>query len=357
MKLLKETIAAIPSLDEYAMEQTQLRLDGLTKPPGSLGKLEEIAVQLAGITGQAFPKVDVARVVLFAADHGVVDEGVSAFPQDVTAAMVLNFLKGGAAVNVFARQAKSQIQLIDIGMKETINHPDLIHKKVKAGTDNFCLEPAMTSEEAIQALEIGISMAHLAQNQGVHILATGEMGIGNTTASSALTAVLAQLPVEDVVGAGTGLDTQGVERKIDAIKRGIVLNQPDRNDPLGTLAKVGGLEIAGLAGLILGAASLRLPIIIDGFISSAAALVAYKLAPACKNFMLASHASAEPGHQQVLCAMDLEPMIWLNMRVGEGTGAVLMMHLVKASILVLKEMATFSEARVPGQLKMEGDHV
>lgn len=346
MKLLQETIATIPSLDEDAMRQTQLHLDDLTKPSGSLGKLEKIAVQLAGITGNALPQVDATRVVLFAADHGVVDERVSAFPQDVTAAMVLNFLKGGAAVNVFARQASAQICLVDIGMKDTIKHPDLVQRKVKAGTDNFCLGPAMTREEAVSALEIGISMARKAQDEGTQLLATGEMGIGNTTASSALASVLADLPVEDVVGSGTGLDARGIERKIDAIKRGIALNHPDNEDPLDALAKVGGLEIAGLAGLILGAAYAQLPIIIDGFISSVAALVAYKLAPASKNFMLASHASAEPGHQQVLRAIGLEPMIWLDMRLGEGTGAVLMMHLVEAAILVLKEMATFSEAGI-----------
>lgn len=347
MKLLQETIAAIGTLDTLAMEQAQIRLDQLTKPPGSLGKLEEIAVKIAGITGQVFSKVDVPQIVLFAADHGVVAEGVSAFPQEVTAAMVHNFLNGGAAVNVFARQAGAQIRLVDIGVKGNLSHSDLMQKKVKeGGTDNFCLGAAMKRAEAVEALEIGISMAKEAKMQGVNLLATGEMGIGNTTASSALASVLAQLPVTEVVGHGTGLDQSGVQRKVDAISRGIALNQPNYKDPLDTLAKVGGLEIAGLAGLLLGAAALRIPIIVDGFISSAAALVAYKLAPASKDFMFASHASVEPGHRQVLQAIGLEPMIYLDMRLGEGTGAVLMMHLVEAASLMIKDMATFAEAGI-----------
>lgn len=346
MTLLTETINSIGNLDQTAMEQAQTRLDQLTKPPGSLGKLEDIAIKLAGITSELYPNLTSRQLILFAADHGVVAEGVSAFPQEVTEAMVVNFLKEGAAVNVFAKQAQTEIKLVDIGMCADLEHPNLHQHKVKAGTDNFCQKPAMSKEEAILALEVGIQMAQVAQTQGVNILATGEMGIGNTTASSALAAVLTQLPIESVVGKGTGLDREGLKRKISAIRRGIELNKPNYQDPLDTLAKVGGLEIAGLAGLILGAASLRIPIVIDGFISSAAALVAAKIAPASKNFMLASHASAEPGHAQVLAEIGLEPLIYMDMRLGEGTGAVLALHLVEAAILVMRDMATFAEAGI-----------
>ena len=346
MKLLNETINAIGTLDQEAMDQAQTRLDQLTKPPGSLGKLEAIAIKLAGITGELYPDISHRQLVLFAGDHGVVAEGVSAFPQEVTESMVLNFLNGGAAVNVFARQGDVQIKLVDVGMIADLTHPELQKCKVKAGTNNFCAGPAMTKEEAIEAIEVGISVAKEAKAQGVQVLATGEMGIGNTTPSSALASVLAQIPVEQVVGRGTGVDEAGLKRKISAISRGIELNRPDPMDPLDALAKVGGLEIAGLAGLILGAASLRIPIIIDGFISSAAALVAAKIAPASKDFMLASHASVEPGHNQVLGEIGLEPIIYLDMRLGEGTGAVLAMHLVDAAVLMIKEMATFAEAGI-----------
>lgn len=346
MKLLNETINAIGTLNQEAMEQAQTRLDQLTKPPGSLGKLEAIAIRLAGITGELYPDIGHRQLVLFSGDHGVVAEGVSAFSQEVTEAMVLNFLNGGAAVNVFARQADVEIKLVDVGMIADLTHPELQKYKVKAGTNNFCAGPAMTKEEAIEALEVGISVAKEAKDQGVKVLATGEMGIGNTTPSSALASVLARIPVEQVVGRGTGVDDLGLQRKIDAIERGIALNQPEPADPLDTLAKIGGLEIAGLAGLILGAASLRIPVIIDGFISSAAALVAAEIAPASKDFMLASHASVEPGHRQVLGEIGLEPIIYLDMRLGEGTGAVLAMHLVDAAVLMIKEMATFAEAGI-----------
>lgn len=346
MQSLQMTIAAIGDLDQVAMEQAQIRLDDLTKPQGSLGKLEEIACKIAGITGQVFSDLNQRQLVLFAGDHGVVAEGVSAFPPEVTEAMVLNFLQGGAAVNVFARQVPCEIVLVDVGMRATLEHPNLRSLKVKAGTENFCQGPAMTREEAVQALEVGIQMAYEAKQAGVKLLATGEMGIGNTTASSALATVLAGIPVVEVVGRGTGLDDLGVERKIRAIKSGITKNQINPSDPLGVLAQVGGLEIAGLAGLILGASALRLPILIDGFISSAAALVAFKLAPKSRNFMLASHASVEPGHIAVLNEIGLEPLMFLEMRLGEGTGAVLGMHLVEAATKVIQEMATFSEAGI-----------
>lgn len=346
MELLRSTIAAIGDLNQTMVEKAQQRLDQLTKPPGSLGKLETTAIKLAGITEELYPDLSSRQLVLFAADHGVVEEGVSAFPQEVTEAMVLNFLNNGAAVNVFAKQARTEIKLVDIGMKADLEHPNLHKHKVKPGTNNFCHGPAMTRSEAVQALEIGIQMAKEAQKEGVRILATGEMGIGNTTASSALASVLGQVPVETVVGRGTGLDSEGVQIKIRAITRGIELNNPDHLDPIDTLAKLGGLEIAGLTGLILGAATCRIPIVIDGFISTAAALVAAKLAPKSTNFMIASHASVEPGHKRVLQEIDLEPMIYMDMRLGEGTGAVLALHLVDAAVLVIEGMATFAEAGI-----------
>lgn len=343
---LAETIKNIGQLDQGAMEQTQKRLDSLAKPPSSLGRLEEICLKLAGIYEEAQPKFKNSQLVIFAADHGVVEEGVSAFPQAVTEAMIHNFLKGGAAVNVFSRQAGTSIRLVDLGIKGNIELVGLKQRKVKASTDNFCLGPAMSKEEALAALHVGLEMALEAKEEGISLLATGEMGIGNTTASSALAAVLANLAVEEVVGRGTGVDDQGLQIKIAAIKKALAVNKPDPHNPLDVLAKVGGLEIAGLAGLFIGAASLRIPIIIDGFISSAAALVAAKMAPAALNFMLASHASREPGHSHVLKELGLEPAIYLDMRLGEGTGAILMVHIIKAALLMLNEMACYDDLGV-----------
>ncbi len=341
-----EILDRITGLDEDMMEKAQSRLDSLTKPPGSLGKLEEIAKRLAGITKSLDISLDKRELLLFAADHGVVQEGVSAFPQAVTKLMVLNFLQGGAAINVFSKLCNTKIRLFDIGMVEDVEHEELHKVKIRRGTANFCEGPAMTVKEAEQAMEVGMYAVEQAKARGIQLLATGEMGIGNTTASSALLTVLGGVPLEDAVGRGTGVDDAGLMRKRRAIERAIAYNDPRPEDPVDVLAKLGGLEIAGLTGMILGAAAYRIPVVIDGFISSAAALVASRIAPKTTGFMFASHSSLEQGHQCMLKQIGLSPLMHLDMRLGEGTGAVLSMQLLDAAVSMMRDMATFAEAGI-----------
>lgn len=340
-------IGRVAPLDEAAMREAQQRLDWLTKPRGSLGRLEELAVRLAGITGRVRQRLPNKTVVLMAADHGVTEEGVSAYPQSVTAQMVANFLRGGAAINVLARQAGARVVVVDMGVAgELPSHPDLIAMKMGWGTGNIARAPAMTREEALAAIQVGLQVADDQISQGTDLLATGDMGIGNTTPSSAITAVLLGRPPREVTGRGTGLDDAGLERKMAVIERAIEVNQPDAANPLDVLAKLGGYEIAGLVGVILEGAAKRIPVIIDGFISGAAGLVAVRLCPAVQHYLLAAHCSAEPGHRLILEALGLRPLLDLDMRLGEGTGAALAMHLVDDALALLDEMTTFEEAGV-----------
>ncbi|WP_426449193.1 nicotinate-nucleotide--dimethylbenzimidazole phosphoribosyltransferase [Paenibacillus sp. S-38] len=343
---LENVLAAIRPLDEGAMAGAAQRLDELTKPPGSLGRLEAVAQQLAGIRGEALPELGRKAVVVMAADHGVCEEGVSAFPAEVTPQMVLNFLGGGAAVNVLARQTGAEVVCVDIGVNAELSHPLLRSHKVRWGTANMAQGPAMTREEAVEAVRIGMGIAFGLADEGFGLLATGEMGIGNTTASSALLSVLTGEEPAAVTGRGTGIDSARLQHKQEVIRRAIAVNRPDPADPLDVLAKVGGLEIAGLAGVILGAASRRMPVVIDGFISSAAALIAARLAPLSRGYMIASHLSEELGHARLLQELGLKPMLQLDMRLGEGTGAVLAFPLVEASLKLMREMATFGSAGV-----------
>lgn len=349
MDLLKRTISSIVPLNTEAMQQAQVRLDILTKPLGSLGRLESIAKQLAGITGNPRPQISKKCVVVMAGDHGVANEGVSAFPSEVTYQMVANFIRGGAGINVLARHSNADVFVVDMGVAVDIDLPGVINRKIDYGTRNMVIEPAMTYEQAVKALEAGVEIAKdLIKNQGYTLLATGEMGIANTTPSSALLAVFGGLKVEDVCGRGTGIDEAGLKNKQNAIRKAIEVNQPNVNDPIDVLAKVGGYEIAGLAGLILGAAANKTPIIIDGFISSAAALIAQRIAPLSVEYMIPSHASEEPGHKMLLELLGLKPMLLLNMRLGEGTGAALAMHIVEGACKIINEMATFADAGVTG---------
>ncbi|PRR75499.1 Nicotinate-nucleotide--dimethylbenzimidazole phosphoribosyltransferase [Moorella humiferrea] len=351
MQLLNQTLAAIKPLNGEAMARAQAHLDDLTKPPGSLGTLEAIARQLAGIKGEVPRQLNRKTHILMAGDHGVVAEGVSAFPQEVTPQMVLNFARGGAAINVLARHAGAELVLVDIGVAvELPDLPGLLKRKVAPGTANLARGPAMTREQAIAALETGIEVADEQIAAGGELLGIGEMGIGNTTPSTAIVAAFSGLPVEKITGRGTGVDDKRLQLKINAIRRGLEVNRPDPTDPLDVLAKVGGLEIAGMAGVILAGAAKRVPVIIDGFISGAAALVAVKLAPEARGYILASHLSEEPGHAAVLELLGLKPMLTMAMRLGEGTGAALGMTLVEAAIKIYHEMATFSQAGVSGAL-------
>ncbi|MGB2695292.1 MAG: nicotinate-nucleotide--dimethylbenzimidazole phosphoribosyltransferase [Dehalococcoidia bacterium] len=340
-------IDRVPHLDDKAMQEARERLDRLTKPRGSLGRLEDLAVLLAGITGRVRQQLANKAIVLMAADHGVVAEGVSAYPQAVTAQMVTNFLGGGAAISVLARQAGARVLVVDMGVAaELPRHPDLVSRKIASGTGNMARGPAMTRAQAEQAISNGIEIAAQEIARGADLLATGDMGIGNTTASSAVTAALLGCRVDAVTGRGAGLDDEGVARKIATIERALAINQPKAGDPIDVLAKVGGFEIAGLAGVILQSAAERVPVILDGFVSGAAALVACRLCPTLGDRLLAAHRSVEPGHGMILEALALEPLLDLDLRLGEGTGAALAMHLVDDALAVLDEMATFEEAGV-----------
>lgn len=344
---LEELIEGIRPLDQDAMESARARQDMLTKPRGSLGRLEEISIQVAGITGQVKPRLQDKVVVVMAGDHGVVDEGVSAYPQEVTAEMVLNFLRGGAAINVFARQAGARVIVVDMGVAADLpQHAGLTARKVGRGTANLAKGPAMTRLQAVQAIETGADIMEQEIKIGLDLLAAGDMGIGNTTPSAAIAAAITGRPVEDIVGRGTGVDQAGLERKISAIRRGLEVNQPSAGDGLDVLTKVGGFEIGGLAGAILAAAFHRKPVVIDGFISGAAAMIAVSLAPAARAYLIAGHVSEERGHRLMLEWLQLRPVLDLNLRLGEGTGAVLAMMLVEAACRLLSEMATFDEAGV-----------
>ena len=344
---LEKIINEIRPLDEAAIQAARTRQDTLTKPRGSLGRLEELSIQLAGMKANPFPSVERKAVIVMAADHGVAREGVSAYPPEVTAQMVLNFLRGGAAINVLARQAGARVTVVDIGVGTELEPtPGLIQRKVMCGTRSLAQGPAMTRAEAEQALQVGIDVLNEEAARGLDIVATGDMGIGNTTPSSAIVAALTGLPVAQVVGRGTGIDDQGLDRKVKVIGQSLAVNKPDPNDAMDVLHKVGGLEIAGLAGVMIAGASHRIPVVVDGFISTAAAMIAVGLAPDVRNYLIAAHQSVEIGHQAMLRHLKLAPLLDLNLRLGEGTGAALAFHLIEASTRILREMATFGEAGV-----------
>ena len=345
--LSRETVDSIQPTDPRLLAQAQARLDRLTKPIGSLGRLEELAARYVMITGEMKPTVPRGAVFTFAADHGVTVEGVSAYPSAVTPQMVLNFLRGGAGVNVLARHVGIDVRVVDIGVAFDFDAvPGLIHKKIMPGTKNLMVESAMSSAQAEQALQVGIDLATEAAQEGIGLIGTGEMGIGNTTASSAITSVMTRRPVSDVTGRGTGIDDASHARKIDVIQRALAFHRLNSADAMEVLATVGGLEIGGLAGLMLGAAAARIPVVLDGFIAGAAALIAVRLQPHCKDYLIASHRSVERGHQAILDHLGLKPLFDLDLRLGEGTGACLGMSLVFAAIKILTEMATFDEAGV-----------
>jgi len=319
----------------------------LTKPQGSLGRLEELSIQLAGITGIANPSIREKVIITMAGDHGVVAEGISAYPQEVTPQMVLNFLAGGAAINVLARQAGARVVVVDMGVAIDVPAQEgLLVRKVAYGTANMTKGPAMTDEQAVDSILKGVQVVLDEITQGVDIVGTGDMGIGNTTSSSAIACALAKRSPAEIAGRGTGLDDIGFKRKISAIERALDVNKPDPKDGLDVLAKVGGFEIGGLAGVMLGAASRRKPVMIDGFISTAAAMIAVSIAPRCREYLISAHRSKENGHGLMLEWLGLKPLLDLDMRLGEGTGAALGMTFAEAACRILTEMATFGEAGV-----------
>ena len=330
-------------------EEAQQRLDSLTKPQGSLGRLEEFAKQLVAITEQKMPDLDKKVVFTFAGDHGVADEGVSAFPKEVTPQMVLNFVNGGAGINVLARHAGAEVVAVDIGVDYDfgdLKNAGFVSRKIVSGTKNMRKGPAMTREEAVKCIEVGMALATDYAEKGYKIFGTGDMGIANTTPSSAITAVLTGKSVEDITGKGTGINDEAWKNKVQVIKDAIELNKPDASDAVDVLAKVGGAEIAGIAGLVLGAAANKVPVVVDGFISTAGALIAYIIDPKTRDYMFAAHKSQEIGHTAMLDKMGLRPIVDLDLRLGEGTGAALAMLLIEAGLKIYKEMATFEEAAV-----------
>lgn len=347
---LHELISSIPPLDEAAMAAARERQDQLTKPQGSLGRLEELSIRIAGITGQARPVIKDKVITVMAGDHGVVAEGVSAFPQEVTPQMVMNFLHGGAAINVLARHVGARVVVVDMGVAADLPAvPGLVNKKIAYGAANMAQCPAMTREQAEQALLAGADVVLSQLKQGLDILGTGDMGIGNTTPSAAIAAAMTGKDPAIIVGRGTGLDDAGVQNKIEVVRRALSVNQPDMDDALDVLAKVGGFEIAGLAGAILAAAANRVPVMVDGFISTAAAMIAVGLAAPAREYLFASHHSQEQGHGVMLDWLGLKPLLDLDLRLGEGSGAALGLSLAEAACKVLDEMATFAEAAVAGK--------
>jgi nicotinate-nucleotide--dimethylbenzimidazole phosphoribosyltransferase len=347
MTLLETTLHEIRPIDPHRIEAARQRQLELTKPPGSLGRLEEIANRCAAIRESFSLTAWRPRIVLFAADHGVCAEGISAYPQEVTAQMVLNFLRGGAAINAFARSGGIELRVVDVGVATPLpDTGDLISRRVARGTRNFCICPAMTQTEMAAALEIGIELAADSAAQGCELLGFGEMGIGNTTSASAIAAALTGQAPEAVVGLGAAADEACMARKRSAIRRALTLHAASLGDPLGILRCVGGLEIAAMCGYCLGAAARRIPVVTDGFIATAAAALAARICPASSGYLFASHRSAEPGHAALLQVIGHEPLLELGMRLGEGTGAALALSLIRAAIAAFTDMATFASAGV-----------
>ncbi len=351
MDLLSNTVNAIVAIKEEWYSVAQKRLDNLTKPLGSLGRLEEFARRLVAITENKSPILDKKVVFTFAGDHGITEEGVSAYPKEVTPQMVLNFIRGGAGINVLARHAGSEVVVVDIGVDYDFGELDgLLHMKAVKGTRNFTKGPAMTRKEALKCIETGITLAVGYTKKGYKIFGTGDMGIGNTTPSSAIAAVLTGRPVVEVTGKGTGISDASLKQKVKTIQKGIKVNAPNPKDALDVLSKVGGAEIGGIAGLILGAAANRVPVVIDGLISTAGALIAYTIEPKIKDYMFAAHNSVEIGHKAMHDKMGLQPILDLNLRLGEGTGSALAMLMIEAGLKIYREMATFGEAGVSDEI-------
>ncbi|MFA5336499.1 MAG: nicotinate-nucleotide--dimethylbenzimidazole phosphoribosyltransferase [Candidatus Omnitrophota bacterium] len=349
-KVKIERIAgSIAPLDEPALQRAQARLDGLTKPKGSLGRLEEVAASISAITGSERPSLGRKVIFTLAADHGVCEEGVSAFPQEVTAQMVYNFLRGGAAINVLASHAGAEVIVVDMGIIGDISSgkANFINKKIARGTRNFSKGPAMTHGQAYDSIAAGMEVFDAAYNTGkIGIAGVGEMGIGNTASSSAIASVMTGLDAGLVTGRGTGLDDESYSKKVEVIRRSVALNRPDPSDPVDVLAKVGGFEIGGIAGIILSAASKRVPVVVDGFISSCGAMIACALCGNVKDYLIMSHQSVEAGHAAVLRHIGKKPLLNLDMRLGEGTGAALGISVAEAAIKLMNGMATFGEAGV-----------
>ncbi|MFQ5868057.1 MAG: nicotinate-nucleotide--dimethylbenzimidazole phosphoribosyltransferase [bacterium] len=351
MERIQKVIEKIEPIDRQMMEKAQKRLDFLTKPRGSLGRLEELAKIVVGIKREDNPNLKNKVIFTLAGDHGITIEGVSAFPQEVTRQMVYNFLQGGAGINVLARHVSARVVVVDMGVACDLKpHPNLVIRKVNYGTKNMLKQSAMSREEAIKSINEGIEIVEEELERGIDIIGTGDMGIGNTTSSSAIIAAITKAPVEEVTGRGTGIDDFKLKHKIDVIQKALKTNRPDANDPIDVLSKVGGFEIGGLLGVMIAGASHRIPVVIDGFISGAAALLAVEMEPKVKSYLIPSHCSAEAGHNLILSFLGLKPIFDLGLRLGEGTGAALGINMVDAGAKILTQMATFQDAGVSDEL-------
>ena len=344
---LERLLENIKPINQEVLKAAQERLDNLTKPRGSLGRLEELGRQFVAIRGDLGARVEKKVVFVFAGDHGVVEEGVSAFPKEVTAQMVYNFLRGGAGINVVARQVGADVVVVDMGVDHFFEPAEgLVHAKVRKGTSNMAKGPAMSREDALESIKMGVEVAFQYAQKGYNLFAAGDMGIGNTTPSSAIFAALTGRSPREVTGRGTGIDDETLARKIRVVEQALEVNRPDPSDPVDVLAKVGGLEIGGIAGLILGGAALSIPTVVDGFISTAGAMIAAALCPRVKDYMVCAHRSAAFGHHVALEWLGCRPLLDLDMRLGEGTGAAIGMWLMELGEKILHDMATFQEARV-----------
>ncbi len=353
MERIRNIIERIKPVDELLMERAQKKLNNLTKPVGSLGRLEEFAQRVVAITGKINPSLKRKVIFTFAADHGVTEEGVSAYPSEVTAQMVDNFLSGGAAINVLARHIGAKVIVVDMGVKEKlkVKSEKLKVKKINYGTRNMTRGPAMTKKEAIASILAGVEVFEEENKKnGIDIIGIGEMGIGNTTAASAIAAAITKARVGDVTGRGTGIDDERLKHKVEVIKKALRINQPDFSDPIDVLTKVGGYEIGGLAGVVLAAAANKVPLVMDGFISTTAALIATELASFVRDYLFASHKSVEVGHNIVLKKIGQEPIFNLKMRLGEGTGAALGIDIIESGVKILEQMASFVKAGVSEKL-------
>ena len=348
MKLLEQAVNSIQEIKQETYQAALERLSQQVRPAGSLGLLEEVSARLAGIAGTLDVNLKHKIIVTCAGDHGVVEEGISLFPQEVTPQMVNNFVDGGTSINVLADHAGAKVVVADLGVKADFDpRLPIFHKKIRKSTSNFAREPAMTREEAVRSIEVGIEIVReLLGEQPIDLLGTGDMGIGNTTPSAAIIAAFSGMEVEQVTGRGTGIDDDGLQHKIDVIRKALARHQPDPGDPLDVLAKVGGFEIGGLAGLVIGAASHGIPVVCDGLISTAGALIACELVPAAKSYLFASHRSVESGHRYMHQRLGLEPLLDLRLRLGEGTGAALAMELMDAATRILADIKTFAEADI-----------
>ncbi|MCR4309558.1 MAG: nicotinate-nucleotide--dimethylbenzimidazole phosphoribosyltransferase [Deltaproteobacteria bacterium] len=351
MSLLKETVGAIVAQDPKSRAAARARLEQLTMPYWALGRLMDLAEDLAGMTRSLRPPVERKAVVVMAGDHGVAAEGVSKYPQEVTPQMVYNFVNGGAGINALARVSGARVVVVDMGVAGDLGplaaEGKILSRRIGAGTGNMAVGPAMSREDAIRSVEAGIEVALMLAAE-TDLFATGDMGIANTTPSSAIVSVMTGAAVADVTGRGTGIDDAGLSLKVAVIEKALAVNRPDPDDAMDVLMKVGGFEIGGIAGLILGAASLRKPVLLDGFISTAGALIAQGLAPRAVDYMIAAHKSVEAGHRIALQKLGKEPLLDLGLRLGEGTGAALAMPIVEGAVRVLTEVATFEEAAVSG---------